>query len=146
MSEKKEKKQNRATFAKGILRRASFQWKPRYEALKLSRVSRGLYKCSACEDLFKSTEVEIDHIYPVVDPKVGFTTFDDYIEKLFCPVELFAILCVQCHKNKTMREDLMREHYKTVAEKLPELKVNKFASKKKLAAETKKQKEDEETD
>ena len=123
---KKEKKQNLKTFTKGILRRATYQWKPRNQALVNARVERGRYKCSMCEELFRSTEVQIDHIEPVIDPRKGFTTWDDYIERLFCPVEKFQILCTVCHEQKTRIEDSLREHYKTEGEELPDLtKQNK---------------------
>jgi 5-methylcytosine-specific restriction endonuclease McrA len=122
---KKQKKQNRATFCKGLLRRGSFHWKARNDALVAARVERGKYKCASCEDLFGPKEVQIDHIFPVVDPKKGFTTFDDYIERLFCETEGFQILCTSCHDAKTKIEDVMREHYKTEVEELPDMKAEK---------------------
>lgn len=126
---KKKKSQNRNTFAKGLLRRGSFHWKARNDALVAARVSRGKYKCAACGDLFGPREVQIDHIFPVVDPKVGFTSFDDYIERLFCDEDKFQILCLADHENKTKIEDIMREHYKTEAEELPDLQTEKHAKK-----------------
>jgi 5-methylcytosine-specific restriction endonuclease McrA len=119
---KKQKKQNLNTFVKGLLRRGSFHWKARNDALVAARVERGKYKCASCEDLFGPREVQIDHIFPVIDPKVGFTTFDDYIVRLFCDTEKFQILCTQCHNVKTMQEDIMREHYKTEKEELENFK------------------------
>lgn len=110
---KTPKKQNRLTFVKGILRRGSFHWKARNEALVLARVERGGYLCAMCGGIFKRQQVEIDHILPVVDPKYGFTTLDDYVERLYCDVEGFQIICSACHESKTRLEDEMREHYKT---------------------------------
>ena len=71
---KKPKKINRNTWVKGVLRSASFRWKPRGEALKAARVERGKYKCASCEELFGPKEIILDHIDPVVDPKVGFVS------------------------------------------------------------------------
>lgn len=122
---KKPKKINRNTWVKGVLRSASFRWKPRGEALKAARVERGKYKCASCEELFGPKEVELDHITPVVDPKKGFTTYDDYIEKLFCDVEGFAVLCSACHEAKTSIEDKMREHYKSDREEYQDFKKGK---------------------
>jgi hypothetical protein len=130
---KKEKKPNRNTFVKGLLRRGSFHWKPRNEALKLARVERGKYKCAMCEELFGPREVILDHIDPVVDPKQGFVGFDTYIERLYCDVEGFQVLCNACSDAKTLVEDEMRKHYKTQRDELPDLKKSK--KKKKMSQE-----------
>lgn len=122
MTVKKKKPQNRNTFVKGILRRGSFHWKARNEALVAARVSRGKYMCKTCGDLFGPKEVILDHIQPVVDPKRGFQTWDEYINRLYCPVEGFQVQCVACSDAKTIQEDLMREHFKTERDELPDLK------------------------
>ena len=122
---KKQKKQNLATFVKGTLRRASFHWKARDEAKSNARVERGKYKCASCGELFGPKEIALDHIYPVVDPKAGFTNFDDYIKRLFCEAEGFQVLCDgpgSCHDAKTQMEDVMRGHYKTEREELEDFK------------------------
>jgi len=125
MSNKKPKMPSRATFVKSILRRASFHWKPRNEAFKLARVSRGKYKCAICEELFGPKEVALDHILPVIDPRVGFTGWDSYIDKLFCDVEGFQVICHSCHDAKTRVEDSLREHYKTPKDEIPKFKHRK---------------------
>jgi hypothetical protein len=122
---KKTKKQNLGTFVRGLLRRGSFHWKARQEALVNARVERGRYKCASCEDLFGPKEVDLDHRYPVIDPKVGFTTWDDYINRLFCGAEDFDVLCKACHEAKTKMEDIMREHFKTQKEEMPDLTQDK---------------------
>lgn len=124
-------KQNLNTFVKGLLRRGTFHWRARTEAMTAARVSRGRYKCAQCDDLFGPKEVDLDHIEPVVDPKKGFTTWDDYIERLFCPAEGFAVICKQCHENKTLIEDAMREHYKQKKDYIPDLTKDKKYTKKK---------------
>lgn len=118
---KKAKGQNRATFVKGILRRGSFHWKARNAALVAARVSRGKYLCKTCGDLFGPKEVDLDHNLPVIDPKKGFTTWDDYINRLYCEESGFSVLCKSCHSAKTMQEDLLREHFKTERDELPDL-------------------------
>jgi len=85
-------------------------------------VSRGKYQCAECKELFGPKEVILDHIEPVVDPKTGFTTWDDFINRLFCPVEGFQVLCHTCSDSKTIIEDHMREHFKTCKEELPDFK------------------------
>lgn len=114
---RKPKKYNKKTFVIASLRRASIRWPPRNEALKLARVSRGLYKCSSCGLVFKKKEVHLDHINPVVSPEHGFTGYDDFIERLFCEAEGFQLLCKNCHQIKTLLEDELRKVYKTSIDK-----------------------------
>lgn len=131
MKPKKPKQQALLPFVKNTLRQASFRWKARNEALVAARVERGRYLCASCGGLFGPKEIQVDHIHPVVDPKVGFTTFDDYIQRLFCPVEGYQVLCcgdgeTGCHGVKTRIENEMREHYKVEKDKLPNLKKKKL--------------------
>ena len=131
VAKKSKGKQTLSTFIKGLLRRGSFHWRARTEAMTAARVERGKYKCASCQDLFGPKDVALDHIQPVVDPKLGFTTWDDYIARLFCAAEGFQVICTQCHSNKTLLEDAMREHYKTQREGIPDLTADKKFSRKK---------------
>ena len=106
------KKVNRTTWVKAKLRSASLYWPPRSEAMRLARVERGKYRCSLCLDLFRSNQVQLDHIEPVVDVRVGFVDFNTFIERLFCDVENFSVVCKACHESKTAIEDSMRQFHK----------------------------------
>ena len=86
------------------LRRASYRWPPRYTTMKDARVERGRYKCKVCDSIVGRKEIRIDHIEPVVDPKIGFKTWDLYIERMFCSKDNFQALCLKCHKVKTSLE------------------------------------------
>jgi hypothetical protein len=88
------------------------RWPPAYEALKLSRKRPGLHECASCKGMFKANEVAKDHIEPVIDLQKGFTNWDDYVNRLFVPVEGYQILCKPCHESKTLMEDQMREYFK----------------------------------
>ena len=66
------------------------------------------YKCAACADEFTSTNVEVDHIRPVVDPVRGFSSWDEYVQRLFCPVDNLQVLCKPCHKLKSKEEKACR--------------------------------------
>ena len=105
------------TFLRPILRNSSLRWPERNEAIKLARVSRGLYLCNICKEEFPRTKIHVDHIEPIISIKENFTTWDDFIKKLFCNVEQFQVLCEQCHMNKTSIENNMRNHYKKLAKK-----------------------------
>jgi hypothetical protein len=121
VAKKSKGKQNLNTFVKGLLRRGTFHWRARTEAMTLARVERGKYLCAECKDLFGPKEVILDHIEPVVDPKVGFIDFDVYIKRMYPPAEGFQVLCIACSDAKTMQEDIMREYYKKERKEKEEL-------------------------
>lgn len=133
MDEKKILKKK--TWITSTLRRASYRWPARNEALKLARVERGLYKCALCEGTFQNKDIVIDHIEPVVSLKEGFTTWDAFIDRLFCEVEGFQILCNPCHDAKTQTEDSLRAVYNQERKKIAkeeEKEQKKLAKRKKV--------------
>lgn len=101
-------------FIKSLLRAGSLRWGPRYESLKRAFIKNGinpstgrkckLHKCSGCSSLLPASKLVVDHIIPVVDPVSGFTNWHDYIERLFCEVDNFQVLCSPCHHQKTNKE------------------------------------------
>lgn len=95
------------------LRRLSYQWPEMREATSKARVERGKYKCAGCGGIFGPKEINRDHIEPVDDPHTGFTTWDNYIERLFCAADGIQILCSEtCHKYKSSREQEIRKQVK----------------------------------
>lgn len=99
------------------LRRASYRWPARSEAMKAARISRGLYLCNICKGTFGAKEIAVDHVVSVVG-ETGFTTFDEYIKRLFCNVSGFQILCrATCHLNKTNQENQLRKEYRNKKKK-----------------------------
>lgn len=91
------------------LRRISYAWPPRKEAIKKARVARGKYKCSSCGgEEFGPKDIQADHTIPVVDVHTGFTDFNSYIERLFCGVDGYSIMCRPCHAAKTFMENAVR--------------------------------------
>ena len=105
-------------FLVSLLRSGTRRWPPKYEALanayietrinpKSGRLAKH-YQCAICSGAFTSTSMEIDHIKPVVGAE-GFTTWDSFIERLFCPVENLQAVCKTCHKEKTKREAAERK-------------------------------------
>jgi 5-methylcytosine-specific restriction endonuclease McrA len=90
----------------------SLRWPPRSEALKRSRKDRGLYQCAMCHELFKSHKVHLDHIHPVIALDQKEFNWTNFIERLFCDVEGFQVLCTSCHDAKTAIEDQMRMFFK----------------------------------
>lgn len=90
------------------VRRASYRWMPRYQAKKNAWIARGQYKCASCEKIYGPKEISLDHIHPVVDPHKGFIDWNNYIERLFCDVDGYQVLCKMCHSVKSKRENEIR--------------------------------------
>ena len=107
------------SFVTSALRAASRRWPPKYKALKEAFVGRQVnvktgkmamhYKCVACQKLYVASDVQVDHIKPVVDPKKGFVSWDDFINRIFCEIENLQVLCKPCHKIKTDQEKAERK-------------------------------------
>ena len=69
------------------------------------------YQCAKCKCEFTSKDVEVDHIKPVIDPKKGFKSWDEYINRLFCTEDNLQVLCKPCHKIKTNKEkEITKKH------------------------------------
>jgi 5-methylcytosine-specific restriction endonuclease McrA len=105
----------------------SLRWYARYEALKASRIERGLYQCAMCHESFHQSKVHVDHIEPVVPVNNPLAYMDidwnQYIPRLFCEPEQLQILCTTCHECKTFAEDKMRVFYSE--KKKEKLKLDK---------------------
>lgn len=98
------------------LRRISSMWPAKNEAVNRAKVKVqiGFYKngnpefktlitCNICKDNFDRTEIDVDHIYPIVNLD-GFSDWNTYIERLFCNVNELQVLCKPCHYLKTQAE------------------------------------------
>lgn len=102
-----------------MLRAGSRRWPPKYETLKEAyretkiNVKSGRlakhYECNICKQLFPSKDVQVDHKKPIVSPSKGFTSWDDFINALFCPKKNLQVLCKPCHDIKTKKETLKRK-------------------------------------
>ena len=107
------------SFVTSALRAASRRWPPKYKALKEAFVGKKTnkktgklamhYKCAKCKKLFVAADVQVDHVLPVVDPKVGFIGWDSFIDRIFCEIENLQVMCKPCHKVKTEQEKAERK-------------------------------------
>ena len=94
------------------LRMISYKYLPRNAALKNARVARGRYKCAHCKQVYKSSDVQLDHVVPVIDPRDGFVDWNTYIARLFVPIAGWQVLCKACHLQKTNDENVVRRKIK----------------------------------
>lgn len=101
------------SFIISALRQATRRWAPISQTQKDARVSRGVYKCAGCgehvpasikEGTKRVKNVFVDHIEPIVDPEVGFVSWDEYIERMFCEQDNLQLLCKACHDVKSTEE------------------------------------------
>jgi len=101
------------SFIISALRQASRRWAPVTDVDRAATTKRGFRLCAGCNQEVPVTTKEkgrkvkntfVDHIKPVVDPAVGFTTWDDYIERMFCEADNLQVLCKACHDAKSEEE------------------------------------------
>lgn len=107
------------SFITSTIRSGFRRYPPKYEVLKEAQWGKQVnpssgriamhYICNNCKEKFPSTKVQVDHILPVVDPEVGFISWDSFIERLFCNKENLQVLCLGCHSKKTKEEKLRRK-------------------------------------
>lgn len=117
----------RRSFIISVLRSGTRRFPPKYECLNAAKTEKKKnkktgrlaqhYKCNSCQKEYVATEIQVDHIEPIVDPKTGFTSWDSFIERLFCPIDNLQCLCLGCHKKKTLKEKGVRDKSKSDARK-----------------------------
>lgn len=104
------------SFITSLLRAGTMKWGPKNNCLKKARVSRGMYLCEGCGETVPSSlpppegkkrrikNILADHINPIVDPKVGFVSWDEWISRAFVEAEGYQALCHKCHTEKSNEE------------------------------------------
>lgn len=107
-------------FCVSTLRRASFRWRTRAEAQKRFKVQIGEFStgrpkygwyCNHCGLISPQKDCKMDHIIPVAGPE-GYTTLDEFADRLLCEVEGWQNLCFLCHQEKTNKETAARKEYR----------------------------------
>lgn len=90
-----------------------------------------MYRCSSCQELFSEkkdgkSQIQVDHIDPVLDTENGFVDWNTWIDRMFLGIdywdekkgvtpdvsEKIQILCLKCHKEKTDKENKERRRRK----------------------------------
>jgi 5-methylcytosine-specific restriction endonuclease McrA len=101
------------TFLRSALRQAWNRYPPKYEALRRAETGRKTnpatgklakhYLCAECKREFVAKEVQVDHKIDAGTLK-SFEDVELFVRNLFCSVEDLAVLCKQCHHNKTHKK------------------------------------------
>lgn len=116
------------SFIKNQLRGATRKWAPISDCLSEARTRRGFYLCNGCKKEVTATVKEgrkrvknvfVDHEPPVIDPELGFTTWDDCIERMFCEVDSLQVLCKSCHDKVTLEETGARKASRDRSKRFP---------------------------
>lgn len=102
------------SFITSALRGAFRRYPAKFEALALAGVGSKPnkktgrwakhYRCAACGGEFIGTDVNVDHVVPVVDVEQGFISWDVFIDRLFCDTQNLQVLCEPCHNLKSAEE------------------------------------------
>lgn len=93
---------------RSVLRRLWLYSEPRREALRLAKhPGRGNgYACAIC--LGTTKKPEVDHVCAVGatpgSKNTNGATWDQFIERLFCPASGLRILCGDCHATVTLMQ------------------------------------------
>jgi 5-methylcytosine-specific restriction endonuclease McrA len=59
--------------------------------------------CAQCKELFRRNEIEVDHIVEIGPQK----DIGEWVKKLFCPISNLQCLCIECHKRKTAKKNML---------------------------------------
>jgi 5-methylcytosine-specific restriction endonuclease McrA len=104
------------SFVTGALRMASNRWPPKYKARAKAKIRYGVYRCAGYGGIepheCRAKEAKVDHIEPAVDPAIGFTTYDEFIKRLFVEEDGLQVLCDTCHNKKSNQEKEIRKNGK----------------------------------
>jgi len=104
------KKTDPFNWVKSHIERLSYKWPARSKATAAARRKSTLtdkrikweYQCNHCKDWFKGKDVQLDHVVP--KGRYCPETFFVWLERLFCDVAGFQVLCISCHNKKTAEE------------------------------------------
>lgn len=99
------------SFIRSALRRAWTKYPVRYQVMDSARKpytgtdkrTKWVYECASCHNLFKSTEVNVDHITPAGSLN-KYSDLPQFVQNLFCETDNLQVLCKTCHDVKTKEE------------------------------------------
>lgn len=96
------------SFIRSALRSAFQKWGPKHEAKKLAKRGYNQYECAHCGEIYGNKDTEVDHIEPAGSLK-AYEDLPAFVERMFCEVDGFQVLCKACHQVKTNAERKARK-------------------------------------
>ena len=118
----------RFNFLLGSWKRLFSRHPTRKEVLMAARIEKPKYKkdgtrakkdsvfytCNSCGKLIKSTEIQVDHIEPVIPVNMAAIdlSWEEVEARLFCDKSNLQVLCKKCHKIKSTEENKLRRENK----------------------------------
>lgn len=117
------------SFIKSALRGASVRWPPKNKVKQASRVERGWYTCAGYKhkahkvpaslpakqgNKRRINNAVVDHILPIIDPRIGFISWDEVIKRMFVEEDQLQVLCHDCHSRKTADEKEIKKNVKGI--------------------------------
>ena len=101
------------SFIRSALRRRTIVWKPISKARENARRKytgnnprrKWEYECNGCKKCFAAKEITVDHIIPAGKLRSS-KDLPGFIERLFCEVDGFQVLCKECHDIKTKADKI----------------------------------------
>ena len=90
-------------FIRSALRSAFQRWGPKHQCKLNAKVGYNQYECAECHEVFGSKDTQVDHITPAGSLKT-YSDLPGFVERMFCEVEGFQLLCKPCHQVKTNQE------------------------------------------
>lgn len=101
------------SFIVSVLRAGTRRWPAKYNVLNAAKTEKKInkktgrlaqhYLCAECKKDFPASIVSVDHINAVVGPE-GFTSWDSFIDNLFCEENNLQVLCKTDHDKKSLLE------------------------------------------
>lgn len=82
----------------------------------LSTRKHVFYLCNICKKQYPSTQVQVDHISPVIPVNIPskYMSYDEIFDRLFCDEINLQILCKADHKEKSVLENAARKKWAEV--------------------------------
>ena len=83
------------------------------------------YQCAVCHREFMKKDVAVDHISPVIPEDGKFTTWDDFVNRLFCDKSNLQVLCAYKLKDKDKHDGKTSCHYQKTQKERNDRKMKK---------------------
>lgn len=130
----------RFQFVRERLRKASFMWPPRGQAIRAARTAQKVnpatgrlcwfVRCAGCQMEFLEKEIKLDHINPVINPRVRSVRdnpqlkytpayLGTYVLRMLPTADGFQCLCKSCHDRKTKGENDARRKARAKSKNVP---------------------------